>query len=178
MKRFIACALLASFIVVNTGCYGSFSLTKKIYSWNGTVGDKYINTFVFWAFCILPVYEACGFIDVFVLNLIEFWTGSNPLAINADSETHKQFVNNGKTYDVTMGKGMITIAETKGPDAGKRATLTFNKKEAAWYLTAEGTTRMVASFDPKPLHTVNLYQPDGSVVTRDMTIPEVAIAAR
>jgi hypothetical protein len=37
---------------------------------------------------------------------------------------------------------------------------------------------MVASFDPKPLNTVNLYQPDGSVVTRDMTIPDMAIAAR
>src|SRR5690606_38828150 len=28
------------------GCYGSFAATKKVYKWNGTVGDKWVNTVV------------------------------------------------------------------------------------------------------------------------------------
>lgn len=178
MKRFIACALLASFLVVNTGCFGSFSLTQKVYSWNNSLGDKFVKTIVMWVFNIVPVYGACVFIDVVVLNLVEFWTGHNPLALESNQQTHKQFANNGKTYDVTMGNSMIIIAETKGPDAGKQITLTYKKDNAAWYLTANGTTQMIASFDPKPLNTVSLYYPDGKVVTRDMSIPAAAVAVQ
>lgn len=178
MKRFIACALLASFLVVNTGCFGSFSLTGKMYSWNNSLGDKLIKTIVMYAFNIVPVYPACVFIDVVVLNLIEFWTGSNPVAFESSQDTHKQFTNNGKIYDVTMGNRMVTIKETKGPDAGKQITLNYKKNSAAWYLTANGTTQMVASFDPKPLNTVNLYYPDGKVVTQDVSVPAAALAVR
>ena len=35
---------------------------------------------MFWAFNIIPVYGVLGFADVIVLNPIEFWTGSNPVA--------------------------------------------------------------------------------------------------
>ena len=178
MKRFIACALLASFLVVNTGCFGSFSLTQKVYSWNNSLGDKFVKTIVFYAFNIIPVYDATVFIDVVVLNLIEFWTGSNPLALESNQQIHKQFTNNGKIYDATLGNNMIIITETTGPDAGKQITLNYKKNSAAWYLTANGTTQMVASFDPKPLNTVNLVYPDGKVVTQEISVPATALAVR
>ncbi|MBN2188129.1 MAG: hypothetical protein JW699_01645 [Chitinispirillaceae bacterium] len=73
---------------------------------------------------------------------------------------------------------MITIAETRGPDAGKKITLTFKKDESAWYLSDGTTSRMIASFDPKPLNNVNLYYPDGSVVTRSLDMPELAAAVK
>ncbi len=63
-----------------TGCYGKFALTQKLYGWNGSLGNKFVNTIVFWAFILLPVYEVCAFVDFVALNLIEFWSGTNPLA--------------------------------------------------------------------------------------------------
>ena len=178
IKRFIACVVLAAFIAVNTGCYGSFMLTKKFYKWNGSVGNKWVQTIVFWAFNIIPVYGICAFVDAIALNVIEFWAGSNPLALNGDVELQKTVENNGKVYEVTMGKGRITIAETKGPDAGKKITLTYKKDQSAWYLSDGKTSQMVASFDPKPLNNVNLYYPDGRVVSKSMDTPELAAAVQ
>ncbi len=63
-----------------TGCYGKFALTKKVYDWNGSFGNKYLVSILFWVLSIIPVYEIAGVVDVFILNLIEFWTGGNPLA--------------------------------------------------------------------------------------------------
>lgn len=178
IKRIIVCIVLATFVSVNTGCYGSFMLTKKMYKWNGSFGDKWVRTIVFWAFAIIPVYEVCAFADTFVLNLIEFWSGSNPMALNGDVELQKTVENNGKVYEVTMGHGMITIAETKGPDAGRKIALTYKKDEAAWYLSDGTASQKIASFDPKPLNNVNLYYPDGSVVSQSMDAPELAAAVR
>jgi hypothetical protein len=178
MKRFITCALLASFLVVNTGCFGSFSLTGKVYSWNNSLGDKWIKTIVFYGLGAVQVYTACVFVDAVVLNLVEFWTGSNPIAFESDRLIHKQFTSNDKIYDVAIGKSTITIVETKGPDAGKQITLNYKNNAAAWYLTANGSTQMVASFDPKPLNTVNIYYPDGKVVTQEISAPAMAVAVR
>ncbi|MCU0609719.1 MAG: DUF3332 domain-containing protein [Chitinispirillaceae bacterium] len=170
MKRFVAIALLAGMISVGTGCYGSFSLTKKIYSWNGTVGDKYINSGVFLLFTfVVPVYEVCGFVDAVALNVIEFWLGSNPLALQSDKEIHRTVSNGGKTYEVTAGKGAITILETKGPDAGKKITMRFNAESAQWALIdGSGNATVVATINPRPINTVSLISPDGTVTDQPL----------
>lgn len=177
-KRIVACLVLAAFMTVNTGCYGNFSLIKKVYKWNGSLGNKFVQTIVFWAFNIIPVYDVCGFIDVCILNVIQFWAGSNPVALNSDTESQKTVENNGKVYNVTMGKGMITIAETKGPDVGKKISLTYKNDAAAWYLSDGKTTQMVASFDPQPLNKVNLIYPDGRVVSKSMDTNDPIALAR
>ena len=84
IKKILISAVLATYMTVSVGCYGSFTLTKKIYDWNGSLGSKWAQTGIMWAFMIIPVYEVCTFIDAVVLNMIEFWTSSNPLAINAN----------------------------------------------------------------------------------------------
>jgi hypothetical protein len=68
---------LASF---TTGCFGQFALTRKLYNWNDGLGNKFVKTVVLWAFMIIPVYEVLGLADLWVLNVIEFWGGSNPVA--------------------------------------------------------------------------------------------------
>lgn len=62
-----------------SGCYGKFALTKKLYDWNGSLGNKFLVWIVFIIFVIVPVYGVATFVDGFIFNLIEFWTGSNPL---------------------------------------------------------------------------------------------------
>lgn len=76
----VAVVLLLCGSFVTTSCIGSFSLTNKLLSWNKQVGNKFVNELVFFAFWILPVYEVSCLADVLVLNSIEFWSGSNPVA--------------------------------------------------------------------------------------------------
>ncbi len=78
-KSLIALALAAAFTL--TACYGSYSLTNKLYKWNGTLGNKWLNSCVHFILWVIPVYEICiGLVDGLVLNTVEFWTGSNPIA--------------------------------------------------------------------------------------------------
>jgi len=70
-----------------SGCFGKFALTQKVYKWNNSLGNKFVKTLVFWAFCIIPVYEVVvGFLDPVIFNLIEFWSGSNPLAMGPNTQ--------------------------------------------------------------------------------------------
>jgi hypothetical protein len=72
-------ALLATTTLPVAGCYGSFAVTKKLYDWNGQISNKWVNTVVFWAFIIVPAYELVAFGDFIIFNVIEFWSGSNPI---------------------------------------------------------------------------------------------------
>lgn len=81
-KRYfsVAAALIIASGLFLSSCLGSFTMTKKLISWNNQVGNKFVNELVFFAFWILPVYEVSALADVLVLNSIEFWSGTNPLA--------------------------------------------------------------------------------------------------
>jgi hypothetical protein len=177
-KKIIITLFCASFIMANTGCFGSFSLTKKVYGWNESIGDKWMQSVVLWIFCILPVYEAAGFIDVVVLNFIEFWTDSNPLALNAAAPTTKTFENNGKVYDATIGNGAIVISEIKGPDAGKRVILSLDKNKSSWTLFDGKMSHTIAAYNPKLRNTVDFYYPDGRTVSQRLDILETASLVR
>lgn len=37
---------------------------------------------IFLVFCAIRVYSFAVFVDAVILNLIEFWTGSNPISMN------------------------------------------------------------------------------------------------
>lgn len=81
MKRVIAALIIGSILVLSfASCYGSFRAIKTVHHWNGSLGNPLLNTLVFWAFWIIPVYEVTALADAFVFNLLEFWTGENPLA--------------------------------------------------------------------------------------------------
>ena len=76
--------VLALSLTVTPSCIGSFSLSNRLLGWNQTVGNKFINELVFFAFWVLPVYEVCGLADILVLNSIEFWSGRNPMTASVD----------------------------------------------------------------------------------------------
>lgn len=68
-----------------SSCIGSFGLTNKLLSWNksvglGSMGSKFASEAVFFLFWVLPVYEVSIFLDAIIINSIEFWSGSNPVA--------------------------------------------------------------------------------------------------
>lgn len=73
-------AALAFTSVATTGCFGKFAAVRKLYGWNDSLGNKFVKTFVYYALIIVPVYELCGAGDFLIFNLLEFWTGNNPIA--------------------------------------------------------------------------------------------------
>jgi hypothetical protein len=92
LRRWVAAALLLALGSFSTGCFGSFVLVKKLYTWNERVtGNKFVRTLIFWVLCIFPIYQFAALGDAVVLNLIEFWTGHNPLAMR-DGETQQRIV--------------------------------------------------------------------------------------
>lgn len=174
LKKIITSLVCVSIISLNTGCFGSFALTKKLYNWNDSLDNKWIQTGVLWLFTIIPVYPVCTFIDAVAFNLIEFWAGSNPLVLDSEQEIEKTFTSGNKTYNVTMGKGSIVIREIKGPDKGKSITLSLNKKLHSWYLSDGMTSTLVASYNPKPLNTMDFYYPDGRILSQNINTIETA----
>jgi hypothetical protein len=174
-RKAVIAILLASTILVATGCYGTFSLTRKMYSWNGTFDDKFVQSAVMWVFLIIPVYEVCGFIDLLALNTIEFWTGSNPVALTADKETRKEITADGKSYKVRMGNDRMMITQTSGIGKGKSVELYLDRESMSWKLSDGTKSITLASFSPAPENKVSLYYPDGRVVTENLMQPEVAI---
>ncbi|MDD8019289.1 MAG: DUF3332 family protein, partial [Bacteroidota bacterium] len=89
-KKFVIVLLIATMSIMSVGCYGSFNLTKKVYHWNGSVGGKWVVELVFLVCNIIPVYGVAGFIDVIILNSVEFWTGTNPVTSKITSEDGTQ----------------------------------------------------------------------------------------
>jgi hypothetical protein len=105
LRRSIAVIALLALSVPATGCYGTFTLTKSLHSWNGKLGDKFVNALVFFAFVIIPVYEVVVLADMIVLNTIEFWSGKNPTTAMKDGEVHEKVaVIDGKHVKMTIAE--------------------------------------------------------------------------
>ncbi len=83
MRKLLFTAVAASIMITQTGCFGSFTLVKKVYEFNdGASDNKFVKTLLFYVLNIVPVYGIAGFLDLIIFNLLEFWTGSNPIAMN------------------------------------------------------------------------------------------------
>ena len=124
-KRLIPVALLAAIsIPVFTSCIGSFALTNKLLSWNNTIGSKVVNELVFIGLWILPVYEVSALADVLVINSIEFWSGSNPMACG------KKMIDghDGRYLVECDGKGYTITSENDG----STVRLDFDMAEQTW----------------------------------------------
>lgn len=83
MKRLSAALLCLVLALPLPGCYGKFVLTKTLYGINGEVQEPYLRSVVAWAF--LVPYAFTGILDFTVFNVIEFWSGENPMSVRAAS---------------------------------------------------------------------------------------------
>lgn len=113
-KRYITAAVAAALVgsMTFTSCIGSFTLTNKLLGWNRTISNKFVNELVFVAFWILPVYEVSALADLVVLNSVEFWSGTNPVATSStavEGENGSYLVEcDGKGYTITSPDGVVT----------------------------------------------------------------------
>ncbi len=80
--------LLSLICFASVGCTGSFMLTKKVYNWHRSMGDKWSDEFGFLVCALIPIYGISTMADAIVFNSIEFWTGKNPVEeAKADSKS-------------------------------------------------------------------------------------------
>ncbi|MDR2809377.1 MAG: DUF3332 domain-containing protein [Tannerellaceae bacterium] len=153
-KKNIALVLAVSVSagILLSSCIGSFPVFHKIKEWNNSIGDKWANEVVFLALWIIPVYEVTFFLDITILNSIEFWTGENPLADFA-TKTIK-----GKDGMYTVEKKTNGYIIRKEGD-NRTAEFIFGKEDNSWSLKTDGYNRKLLKYTA-PRHAV-VYLPDG-----------------
>lgn len=147
----IACTLAGSMLF--SSCIGNFALTNKLLGWNKQIGNKFVNELVFFAFWIIPVYEVTALADVLVLNSIEFWSGSNPIAKGKtmiDGQDGKYLVEcDGKGYTITS------------QNDGSVVRLDFDQTDRSWSVSA-GDSDPVKFMTFVDNDHVKMIVPDGS----------------
>jgi hypothetical protein len=81
-------------------------LTRKLYDINQSIDEKYVRSAATWIF-IIP-YALTGILDFVLFNVIEFWTGDNPVV---EAKVTKVYANgNGTTVLALSRDGSATVA--------------------------------------------------------------------
>jgi hypothetical protein len=104
----IALVLVAAVGALSAGCFGKFQLTRKVYDINQSIDEKYVRSATTWIFVIVPVYGVAALLDLIVFNVIEFWSGENPVASAPVTKVYAQ--GNGKTVLTLSRDGSGTVA--------------------------------------------------------------------
>ena len=159
ITRLVSIALLAVFIVVGVfGCYGNMALTKKVYHFNGSVGNKYVQSIVNWAFWICPVYEIAMFLDIVFFNTIEFWTGNNPLAMKEGENVIKYAEGPNGNYKLEISQNKIVITQQENRDNNQNIELNYDPVSVSWFMKTNGTNQKIGYMDGQQL---KLLSPSG-----------------
>lgn len=164
-KQFIVATVVAlSASLMMQSCIGSFALFNKVKDWNDHVGSKFVNEVVFVAMWILPVYELCFAADLFILNSIEFWSGTNP-AMTAQSQ-----IIDGKDarYLVASNEQGYTITNMNTKQVTR---FNFNAQDNSW--SVENNGQEVKLFNYVDDTHVNVLTRDGSYTTVELSQPGV-----
>ncbi|MGD9930827.1 MAG: DUF3332 domain-containing protein [Mangrovibacterium sp.] len=151
--------------VLMQSCIGSFKLTRTVYDWNNSIGDKFVNELVFLACIIVPVYGVATFVDAVVLNSIEFWSGENPMTLK-EGEKHQKLVEiDGKTYQLTSEKFKMTVEELGVADS--KTEMVFRESDNSWYLKKGKKFQKLVEVEIQDGQVISYHvvNPDGSMLT-------------
>ena len=167
-KLTIALAVLLGGSVMFSSCIGSFGLHSKLLSWNEGIGNKFVNELVYLAFNIIPVYGICYLADALVINSIEFWSGSNPMA--SIGEVKKVKGENGNYLVETLENGYSITKE--GETASME--LIYDKDLNTWNVVAEGVSTELLQINNDG--TAQMTLPNGEDLTVTLDAQGVSVA--
>lgn len=169
--------IMSALVVFTTSlqsCIGSFTLTKKVYEFNKGVGDKWIQELVFLVLCAIPVYSIAVFVDAVILNLIEFWTGSNPMSMNeGDIEIQYKKGIDGNTYKMTATKNKLHILQLEGKGKGNEMAFVYNPENTTWSIEKDGIATVISKINYNEFgiaENYTIYNADGSSVNVDANL--------
>ena len=184
IKKFVCAAALAAFMCVSVGgCYGKNAMFNAVHTWNGSLGNKFIVSFVH--LILTPVYFFALFVDKILLNVLEFWTGSNPMAMG---DTYEETDANGnKVYAVKNPDGTLSVSLTAADGTKADFMLVRNNNEISFVSAdgvvlakqihdADGTARQILNAEGRVIaqHVVGA---DGKVVARRIMGVENSVVA-
>ena len=159
----VATVVALSASMMMQSCIGSFALFNKVKNWNEHVGDKFVNELVFVAMWILPVYELSFVADLFILNTIEFWSGTNP----ALAET-KVIDGKDAQYLVARNQNGYIITNMK---TNQETRFNFNAQDNSWSLENNGQEVKLFTF-VDDTH-VDIINRDGGYTRVELSQPGV-----
>lgn len=144
MKRrnFLKVALATSTAATTSACFGSFPAIRWVYGLNKDISNsKFVQWLVFLALNIIPVYSIAGFIDIWILNSLEFWFGSSPMSKRDEKQRVVQLSDDETlTLDKDHDAGVLEM-HYQGPE--KSVTLRMEMHEDGARLL-DGRGRRVA----------------------------------
>jgi len=175
MKKFSKPALivaLCALTITQTGCYGEFALVRKVYEWNGSVSpNKFVKSLLFWGLTIIPVYGVAAFIDAVILNLIEFWSGTNPVSMNEGDHEMQMVTFKGDKYMMEATKDTFTTTQLSGTQAGEVRIMKFDRTTLTWkYTDSKVCEQPVMTFLDDQAENIRVYTENG---TMDLTAAEL-----
>ena len=156
MKKFnlkLAATVMVCGAFLFSSCIGSFGLHSKLLNWNQGIGNKFVNELVFLAFNIIPVYGVCYLADALVINSIEFWSGSNPMANVGDVKKVKGENGNYMVKTLENGYSITKEGETASMD------LIYDKEANTWNVVANGESAELVKMNNDG--TADLFLPNG-----------------
>lgn len=159
--KLVSMALVAIILTVGVaGCFGNFSATRKVYEFNESFGDKWVNQVMFWVLNIVPVYNVAAFADVVLFNTIEFWTGSNPIAMGPMDEVIKYASEDGKNLKITIRQNEVIVEDMDNPE--NEIELSYRPLQKSWYYHSDNGLVKIASIDEDK---ADFIAPTGKVYT-------------
>ena len=164
MKKFnlkLAATVMVCGAFLFSSCIGSFGLHSKLLNWNQGIGNKFVNELVFLTFNIIPVYGVCYLADALVINSIEFWSGSNPMASVGDVKKVKG--ENGNYLVETLENGYSITKE--GETASME--LIYDKDLNTWNVVADGVSTELLQMNNDGTAQITLPNGEDMTVTLD-----------
>lgn len=154
MKRIFVsvgvCLLLSS-------CLGKFGLVTGLKDFNENISsNRFVNNLLFWI--ITPAYGLATFGDVIIFNVIEFWTGDNPVSLSEGEEQSQIVEANGKKYRIIATQNRFDIEVLDG--SNEISSLVFTAENMSWTAIQNGQKTILGSFDEEGYQ---LYTPEGAI---------------
>lgn len=169
---------MSAVLITQSGCFGEFALTQKLWKWNKGVSDsRFVQTLVFYLFNIIPVYGVCGMVDIIILNLVEFWTGTNPMAMNEGQMEQQMVTKDGINYLITATKNQFKVETLTGAKTGEMATLKFDPTAKSWTASNGKQSQEIMQFAGTNNEQVRYFKADGSFVTVSATATPYEVGA-
>ncbi|KGI60337.1 hypothetical protein HMPREF3034_01500 [Prevotella sp. DNF00663] len=161
MKHLGVVAGFMAATLLSTSCVGSFSLFNKLAHWNkGATNSKFLNELIF--LIISPAYGVCTLVDALVLNTMEFWTGSNPIAQNV-GKTQEVMGQDGRYYAVKTLKDGYEITKP----TGEKLYFVYNQETKTWSQKQDGKTTDIFTFNDDGTIQAHLGNGKDVTVTQD-----------
>ena len=158
MRRPNTLAAVVAAALMVSGCYGPFTLTRKVYNWNGAVSDeKWVVEAVFLLCTWLPVYGIASAADAIIFNSVVFWTGKSMLNESAMPVGSTKRIARGdeETVMTRVSDSEMLVEQFRSgqPEASVRLR---RDGDAMVALNADGSTALRST-----------TQADGSIVVAD-----------